>query len=243
MGLVAAQQRRRPDESTKHTRASPALARRDVKPDALLWDLDGTLVDGEAAIHDAFEHALRERGHPAVPRAQVAARIGIPLRLMFRDLLGVDDVESAALVRSYRARFEETAPKLVRAAPGALDAIAAFPDAPMAVVTTKAVEPARTVLRALGLEARMGAVVGVDTVRRPKPDPEGVRVALARLGVGAARAVFVGDTVMDVLAGKGASVRTVAVTNGHGDEDELRACAPDALVPDLTHLSKVVHSL
>jgi pyrophosphatase PpaX len=214
-----------------------------VEPDALLFDLDGTLCDGAAAIHDAFEHALRERGHAPVARAAVAGRIGMPLRLMFRDLLGVDDHESAALVRVYRERFETQAPALVRPAPGLRDALDAFPTVPMGVVTTKAVEPARVVLRALGVEARFGAVVGVDTVRRPKPDPEGVRVALARLGVGAMNAVFVGDTLMDVLAGKGAATRTIAVLDGHGDADELRAAAPDAIIQDLRGLAAAVRAM
>lgn len=214
-----------------------------MQPEAILWDLDGTMVDGAAAIHDAFEHALRERGQAPIPRAQVAARIGMPLRLMFRDLCAVDDRESAALVRAYRDRFDVMAPKLVRAAPGLDDAMLAFDRVPMAVVTTKAVEPARVVLRALGLEDRMATVVGVDTVRRPKPDPEGVRVALARLNVGAMHAVFVGDTVMDVLAGKGASVRTVAVSTGHGDPEELRAARPDALIDHLQRLPDAVKTL
>ena len=214
-----------------------------MQPEAILWDLDGTMVDGAGAIHDAFEHALRERGHPPVPREKVAARIGVPLRLMFRDLCGADDQEGAALVRAYRERFDVMAPRLVRPAPGLDAAMRAFDGVPMAVVTTKAVEPARVVLRALGLEGRMATVVGVDTVRRPKPDPEGVRVALARLKVGALHAVFVGDTVMDVLAGKGASVRTVAVSTGHGDPDELRAAAPDALIDDLARLPEAVKLL
>lgn len=211
-----------------------------VEPDAVLFDLDGTLVDGAAAIHDAFEHALRETGMPPVPRARVAAMIGVPLRLMFRELCQVDDADATLLVRAYRARFEQMAPTLVRAAPGACDALDAFGGARLGIVTTKAVEPARTVLRALGIEQRFGAVVGVDTVLRPKPDPEGVRVALARLGVGAARTVFVGDTILDVLAGRAAQTRTVAVANGHGDPGELEAAQPDELIPDLTHLPDAV---
>lgn len=214
-----------------------------MRPEAILFDLDGTLCDGAAAIQDAFAHAVRERGHPAVDPADVARRIGLPLRLMFRDILSVDDRESAALVRGYRERFETRAPDLVRATPGMVEALDAFPDAKLAVVTTKAVEPARVVLRALGVEDRFAAVVGVDTVRRPKPDPEGARVALARLGVGALHAVFVGDTVMDVLAGKGAGTRTVAVLCGHGDEGELRAAAPDGIVKDLRGLPEAVKAL
>lgn len=214
-----------------------------MKPEALLFDLDGTLVDGAAAIHDSFEHAVATRGHDPVDRAKIAGMIGAPLRLMFRELCRVDDRESAELVRVYRARFEEMAPTLVRPTPGMREALAAFPELPMAIVTTKAVEPARTVLKALGIEERFGAVVGVDTVRRPKPDPEAVRVALSRLGVGAMRAVFVGDTIMDVLAGKAAQTRTIALLNGHGDADELRAAAPDALIGDLTDLPKAIERL
>lgn len=215
----------------------------DMQPSALLFDLDGTLVDGAAAIQDAFAHALSQRGHAPVDPARVAGRIGLPLRMMFRDLCNVDDRESAALVRVYRDRFEQQARELIRPAPGLEESLEHFRGMPLAIVTTKAVEPARVVLRALGIEDRFSTVVGVDTVRRPKPDPEGVRVALARLGVGAMHAVFVGDTVMDVIAGKGALVRTIAVTTGHGDEQELRAAAPDALIPDLRGLPEAVAKL
>lgn len=214
-----------------------------MKPEALLFDLDGTLVDGAAAIHDSFEHAVAARGHAGVPRARVAGMIGAPLRLMFRELCGVDDRESAELVRVYRARFEEMAPTLVRATPGAIEALDAFRGVPMAIVTTKAVEPARTVLKALSIEDRFAAVVGVDTVRRPKPDPEPVRVALARLGVGALRAAFVGDTIMDVLAGKAAGAKTVAMLTGHGDRDELLAAQPDATIEDLRGLEAAIERL
>jgi HAD superfamily hydrolase (TIGR01509 family) len=214
-----------------------------VKPEAILFDLDGTLVDGAAAIHDAFEHALRVTDMPPVPRAKVAGMIGVPLRQMFRELCAVNDADAALLVRAYRARFEQMAPTLVRATPGAIEALDHFAHLPMAIVTTKAVEPARTVLAALAIEDRFRVVIGVDTVLRPKPDPEGVRVALARLGVEAQHAVFVGDTIMDVLAGRGAGTKTVALTNGHGDPGELEAASPDILIPDLTHLPQAVRSL
>src|SRR5438067_8053456 len=126
-----------------------------MRPEAILWDLDGTLCDGASAILDAFQFACDTRRYDVPPREAIVSRIGMPLRLMFRDLLGVDDRESAALVASYRERFEAEAPRLVRLAPGAKEALDAFPRVPMAVVTTKAAEPARTVLRALGLDARM----------------------------------------------------------------------------------------
>ncbi|MEA3202239.1 MAG: pyrophosphatase PpaX [Thermoplasmata archaeon] len=214
-----------------------------MDPEALLFDLDGTLVDGAAAIHDAFEHALRETGMPPVPRAQVAGMIGAPLRLMFRELCQASDADAALLVRAYRARFETEAPRLVRPTPGAREALERYHGVPMAVVTTKAVEPARTVLRALGFERHFAVVVGVDTVMRPKPDPEGVRIALSRLAVAAPRAAFVGDTVMDVVAGRGAGARTIAVANGHGDPGELAAAQPDAIIPDLTRLHEALMQL
>lgn len=209
----------------------------------MLFDLDGTLVDGAAAIHDAFEHAVRVGGHAPVARAKVASRIGLPLRLMFRDLVGVDDRAASELVRIYRERFEAAAPDLVRPTPGMRDALDAFPGTPMAIVTTKAADPARTVLRALGILDRFTTIVGVDSVRVPKPDPEGVRLALARLQVGALRAVVVGDTIMDVLAGQGAGARTIAVLCGHGDPEELRAAKPDAIIPDLRSLPMAIHAL
>jgi len=216
-----------------------------VRPTSILYDLDGTLVDAAAAIVASFSHALESRGHPPVARQAVTSRIGLPLRLMFTDLVeGSDDQESAALVRSYRDHYEQVAPGLLQATPGAADALAAFVGIPHALVTTKATEPARFTLAALGFESYFQAIVGVDAVRRPKPDPEPVRVALARLGrLPAKSAIMVGDTIMDVLAGQAAGCRTIAVLTGHGDRAELEAAKPDAIIPDLTHFATAVESL
>ena len=101
----------------------------------------------------------------------------------------------------------------------------------MAVVTSKTREMALRTLAVCGFDEGFPVVVTADEVRRGKPHPEPVHVALRELGVRAGPAVlFVGDSPHDLEAGRAAGVRTAAVTWGAAGEEALSARAPDYLV-------------
>lgn len=211
----------------------------------MLFDLDGTLVEGRDAIWDAFSFALREHRAGPADRGGVEALIGQPLEEMFlRTLPGVDTPRVDALVATYRARFAERAADLVRETPGALAAVRAVAaEAAVAVVTTKARAPALLALEAAGFAEVFAVVIAREDAARMKPHPEPVLEAAKRLGVPPSACVMVGDTALDVGAARAAGARVVAVLCGHGDAAGLAAASPDATVPDLRSLSAALVDL
>lgn len=206
--------------------------------DAVLFDFDGTLVDASEAICRAFDEALALRGREPFPHDEVRRMIGRPLRDMFAEAhpgAGPDDLE--AYVAGYREAFGPLAVPLSRPMPTAVETVDALaPRMRLGVVTTRASEGAVRILHALGLLDRFGTIVGLERVDRPKPAPEAVLVALEELGARAERAVMVGDTPDDVLAGRAAGTRTVGVTTGVFDAAALVEAGADHVIARLAEL-------
>ncbi|MCG0238251.1 MAG: pyrophosphatase PpaX [Firmicutes bacterium] len=195
---------------------------------AVLFDLDGTLIDTNELILVSFDHVFREHLGLQVPRAQVVRHFGEPLSTILARFAPPERVPE--LIAAYRAFNLAHHDRLVRPIPGvraALDRLRAA-GVPLAVTTSKRRETAYRGLRLFGLEGYFQAVVTWEDATRHKPDPEPVLVTLDRLGVPPGdRVLMVGDSVSDLLAGRAAGVRTAAVAWSLVPRAELEACAPD----------------
>jgi pyrophosphatase PpaX len=215
-----------------------ALSRR--RPIAILFDLDGTLVDTVPFILAAVRHAFE--GYGACPTdAQWIAGIGTPLRRQLASFARrSDDVEP--LLTRYRTYWIEHHDRMTRLFPGALETVVELASRghPLGIVTAKTEEGAFRTLRHTGLLGHLGAVVGADTCARCKPDPEPVRVALGRLERGPGEAVLVGDSVHDIAAARGAGVRAIGVLWGACDRAALAAAGADGFLEDLGSLPTLV---
>ena len=201
---------------------------------AALFDLDGTLLDSEAYIHGAFRAVLAGAGAPAAPPAAPRGVIGHALEECYRQL--APGLDAHALCEAHR-QWQSRHLDMVRAMPGAhalLDALRST-GMRLAVVTNRSRRSSIASLDHVDLLARVEEVVSSEDVTRQKPDPEPVRLALARLEVAAACAVMVGDTAVDIAAGRAAGTRTVAVDFGrrHASVAPER---PDAIVHALDEL-------
>lgn len=199
---------------------------------AVVFDLDGTLVDTPRAIVETFTAVFARMGTSAREAAAIRATIGLPLEQAFSTLLGIppDDGGVADGVRHYQVLYRELivprAKELVF--PGVADGLAALRELgfSLAVATSKFHSSAHVLLEGAGLRDRFSVLVGADQVTRPKPDPEMGQVIMRTLGVTAERAVMVGDTTHDLLMAKAAGMRSVAVTYGVHSAPELAACDP-----------------
>jgi pyrophosphatase PpaX len=210
---------------------------------AILFDLDGTLVDTIPFILAAVRHAFE--GYARCPSdAEWIAGIGTPLRTQLAGFaLRPEDVD--VLNARYRAFWLAEHDRLTRCFPGALDVVAglAARGHPLGVVTAKIEEGAWRTLRHTGLDRYMGAIVGADSCARAKPDPEPVLLALARLGVVPGEAILIGDSPHDLVAGKRAGVATVAALWGACAEDALAAAEPDHRLSSIEELPGLVARL
>jgi pyrophosphatase PpaX len=199
--------------------SSPSAAT--VAP-AVLFDLDGTLVDSIALIVQSALHAFSCRAGPA-PSAEVfAAGIGQPLRTQFAPYCAHDE-DLDFLIARYREYQLAHHDRLTRAYDGIPEAVAALAAAghPLAVVTSKLDAMARRALAHVGLDQAIPLVIGCDATTRHKPDPEPVLLALDRLGRAPDQTIFFGDSPYDMEAGRAAGVTPVAVLWGAFSQEEL----------------------
>lgn len=195
---------------------------------AVLFDLDGTLLDSVRLILDSYHHTLANHGLPARTDAHWLAGLGTPLRVQFREW-GDDPEQIEAMVLTYREYNLTHHDRQVSPYPGVVEMVRAVRTRGhrTALVTSKNREGASRGLRVIGLDDTMEVIVGADDVVNPKPHPEPVHRALEALGVAPAEAVFVGDSLHDMHSGRAAGTATAAVLWGPFDRAHLEPSTPD----------------
>jgi phosphoglycolate phosphatase len=195
-------------------------------PSAVLFDLDGTLVDSFLGIAATVDAVLAGRGAAPCDRATLRGLIGAPLEVIFAALVpGLPPEGAGEHVAEYLRRFPDLGVPASPLFAGILPALDACRAAGLrlAVVTTKRTRVARAVLDACDVAAYFDAVVGADAAPRPKPDPAPAHVALARLGVAPGAATVVGDTEFDVGMALAAGCRVVGAGWGYRPPPALYA--------------------
>lgn len=208
---------------------------------AVLFDLDGTLLDTAPDLAAAANAMLDELGLPARDPAVVATYIGkgIP-RLVERTLVGA--LEGAAdpdlLGRAlpiYERHYERESGRRSVAFPGVLEGLRALDEAgfPLAVITNKAERFTADLLLRTGLEPYFDVVVCGDTVARRKPAPDPVLAACARLRVAPSEALMIGDSTNDVEAARAAGCPIWCVPYGYNEGRPPESLDCDLIVPDL----------
>jgi pyrophosphatase PpaX len=206
--------------------------------DAALFDLDGTVLDTGELILSSWRH-VRDTFGLRGDDDDFRRGMGRPLREIFGAWTR-DEAERDRLVDAYREHNMAVHDQMVRPFPGIPELFAALraEGIRVGIVTSKARAAAEQGLRVTGLA--VDDLVGPEDVIHPKPDPEPVRLALARLAVTAGRAIFVGDSPHDIHAGRAAGVATAAVRWGMFAVNELEASAPDHWLADPADLLALV---
>ena len=214
------------------------------RPAAVLFDLDGTLIDSIQLIVEAAEHAFRGRSGKIPSREEWVAGIGTPLVTQLR-AFATDEDDLARLVTGYRTYQQIHHDRLTRCFDGIIDVVSELRRRghPLGVVTSKVDTIARRSLEHVGLLGVMDVIIGADASVRHKPDPEPVQIALSKLGYAPRDAIFVGDTPHDILAGKAAGVRTVGVVWGACTREQLEKAGADDIIDECSELLFLVERL
>lgn len=204
-----------PSQSTRRGRA------------AVLFDLDGTLLDSIALILNSARYSFEKLERDWPSDAEWLAGIGIPLFTVFRRYAR-DAAEQAAFISAYREYQLANHDRLVRCYDDVLSTVGQLRTRghELGIVTSKSEALAMRGLVHVGLARYIDTIVGCDAGSRHKPDPEPVRIALHRLDCRPEDAVFVGDSVHDIMAGNAAGVRTVAALWGAGRREDIAPGAP-----------------
>ena len=201
-----------------------------VTPRAVLFDLDGVLIDSRTAIVRCIQHGLRENGAPVPLAAELERFIGPPLIDAFAELAGPELVD--ACLAAYRQRYVWSSLEETTVVPGAAEALASVAArVPVAVATTKPRAFAEPLCERLGLAESLVAVCGPELHAPEEVKTVTVRRALAALGVPPGPDTpLVGDRSHDAEAARANGIPCVGVLWGIGDEAELRGAGADPIV-------------
>lgn len=181
----------------------------------VLFDLDGTLLDSTRLILDSFHHTFAKHGLPAQPDDTFLAGVGTPLRVEFaKHCNSPEEVE--AMIATYREYNFHHHDRMVSAFPGSVACVRTLAAAGvrLGIVTSKGRHGAQIGLTALELLDVFEVVVCAEDVTRHKPDPEPVHHAMNQLGSSPGQTLFIGDSLHDMRAGRGARVSTGAALWG-----------------------------
>jgi 2-phosphoglycolate phosphatase len=211
-------------------------------PAALLFDLDGTLIDSRHDIAEACNAALNAHGLASLSFGAIMSMVGDGARVLVTRAFGLTagDPQIDDALATYNALY--LASPCVRTAllpgvRGVLD-VCAGARLPCAIVTNKPRDVSLLVVAALGIASSFQAIHGGGDGPL-KPAPDGVLDVATRLGVDASRAWMIGDGPQDIGAGKAAGCFTVGVP-GIAERERLVASAPDLLCESMTELAAVL---
>jgi phosphoglycolate phosphatase len=209
---------------------------------ALLFDLDGTLIDSTADLAGSSNWLREHEGMPRLPEAQVASYVGDGAEALVRRLLQRPEGDVEEALDAFKRHYHEHCLDATLLYPGVGPTLEALQSRgyKMAVVTNKPERISRRILDGLGVGRRFGAVIGGNTCKHKKPHPEPLLRACADLAVAVAGAAMVGDSRVDVEAGKNAGAATLGLLGGIGDQGLLRAAAPDLLLENFERLLEVL---
>jgi phosphoglycolate phosphatase len=216
--------------------------------DLVLFDLDGTLIETAPEIADAVNDTLREVGRAEVTQQQVNDWIGHGTRELLIQALAYTGHTTADAVRAspafagteavFAGHYQRrcgTRSHLYPHVRGTLEALQRA-GVRTAVVTNKESRYTLAVLDAHHLTPLFDQVVSGDTYPVKKPDPTAVHSVLARYGVAPDRALFVGDSSIDVATARNAGIAVWALPYGYNMGQPIDACQPDRVVPDVSAL-------
>jgi len=204
----------------------------------ILFDIDGTVLDTREFIIQAAEHALAANGYPIAPRATIAAQVGKGFDDFYLSLTGSRE-RLTQLQAAHRA-FQVDNFNLAKLYPHSLATLRELSRRGyrLGAVTTRSKRTSLQTLRDAGILDLFGVVISLEDASEIKPSPVPLLQALDALQSAPGVAVMVGDSHLDIEAGKAAGLKTVRATYGF-HTDRLHEPEPDFFIADIGELLKI----
>jgi phosphoglycolate phosphatase len=216
--------------------------------DLIMFDLDGTLIETAPEICDAVNDTLRHFDLPEVTQQQVNDWIGHGTRELLIQALAFSGQTDVAAVRAsdnlplrtaeFDKHYQARCGTRSHLYPQVRETLVALRErgVKLAVVTNKEGRFTDTVLGVHRMTALLDLVVSGDTLPTKKPNPAGITHCLSTLGVSADRALFVGDSSIDVATARNAGLPVWMLPYGYNMGQPIEACSPDRVIADCSAL-------
>jgi phosphoglycolate phosphatase len=209
-----------------------------------LFDLDGTLIDSKTDIIRSVNLALGRMKFPTVADTSIARFVGDGVQKLIQRTLRASlgaEPESRLVTTTIQAYLEEYAEHLLDSTslfPGIREALNALWWADCAVITNKPENFSRQILEFLGVASRFCVILGGDSTEKRKPDPGPLGQVMSLCDARPSETVMVGDSHVDIRAGKAAGVITCGILGGFGTREELEAEGCDLILDGASELAR-----
>lgn len=207
----------------------------------IIFDFDGTLVNTNDVIVDAWQHTYRHYIGKEMPREYIEKSFGEPLLItMAREFPEVPPEESASI---YRQRQSDMADEMVKLFPGIVDMLDALKAAgiKMGVVTSRTRETTLFYMNKFSIAHYFDGLVSCDDTSIHKPNPEPLLLGLEKLGAKAEESIMVGDSTFDVKCANNAGVKAVLVGwRAKGGAEKLKECHIDFEMAEPMDILKII---
>lgn len=210
---------------------------------ALLLDLDGTLMDTLEVIVASMNSAAEEFDVESFRVEELRPMIGTPVQRQLDELRGITGPRADAFADGYYEHFTRHVGTGLRLFPGVRETFPRLAERAICTMSTRRREEARHMLQVTGLDPYFRAIVGGDDVSRPKPNPDLPLLAAKALHAVPSECVVVGDSPVDILAGRAARCWTIAAAYGYGNPAALHEAKPHATVARFEELPRVLEEL
>ncbi len=190
---------------------------------AFLFDLDGTLIESKGIISKLVNETLQEFGYSPISEDEMYRYVGMPLEKMF--LIKTEKKYVDEMCNRYLSKYLKEGLDMTKPYDGAIDLLRDLKDknTGIGIITTKSENEAKYVLSYFGFSKYVDVVVGHNINRMPKPNPDPILYACSLIHAEVEKSVMIGDTHIDIQAGKSAGVyTTVGVLWGVGREEDLK---------------------
>ena len=201
---------------------------------AVVFDLDGTLLDSYEGIHDALTDVLAHFRRPPVTIEETRRLVGHGLEALIAKVLPEELRADAG--NHFRFRYKVNAPKLTKLMPGAELVVSELwrRGIRLAIASNKPAVFSRQLLSGFGLEELFTFIGGPDLGFREKPDPAMVLAALQAMRVSAVETLYVGDMTVDIASARAAGLPVAVIPEGSSTREELEALKPDYIFSALS---------
>jgi len=197
-----------------------------------LFDLDGTLINSADDIAEAVNYALKQLGREPLPNEEIIKHVGYGAKNLMKDVLNTTDEElinkATKLFASYYLSNPSVYTKPYPYIPETLQLLKQK-NKKIGVITNKIAKVSERILKQLNLNQYIDILVGAETTSEKKPSPKPVLYACEKLNIPPQKAILIGDSEVDIQAGKNAGTKTGLVKYGYGKINLALAENPDII--------------
>ena len=206
----------------------------------IIFDLDGTLIDGYTSIAESFNYVMEKLGYPTQDPALIKRKVGLGTDTMLTPFVRAEDLIEAE--RLYRLKMKEVLLDKTFLLPGVKEILEYLKKKgiKLAVASNKDAQFANAALKHLGIYDYFDVLTYGDEIENMKPHPEMLNKIMERSGVSPAETIMVGDMTIDIETGDSAGVKTICVPTGSNTREELEAKKPFMILDNIYELTKAV---